>query len=230
MEKQTDRAYRLTWEFDHMEFYDGECEIELHEFPGWEKTNGFYKTTLYNLPDPIVFEADFEALTRTDYPISNVGWPIMSRRMYYTLLMVGDFPHRVFPVAMVDDTSFIFESERRFLADGKPNPEVTNFDDFVSIQILEDSDYFDFEHSAYEASSDFPEWVTSVERYVLNEPSQGFPPLFRLAADSVVLFISAKAREALRESGIRGTAYYALDDGFSFQGEVDIPVEVPTYP
>jgi hypothetical protein len=225
-----DRAYRLTWELDHMELYDGECEMELREFPGWEKTNGLYKTTSYDLPEPVVFEADFDALTRTDYPVSNVYWPVMSRRMYYTLFTVGEFPHRVIPVAMIDDTSFVFESERRFLADGTPNPEVTNFDDFVAVQLLEETDYFDFERSEYESSSDYPEWVTSVARYSLNEPPEGFPPLFRLAADSVVLFISAKAREALSEAGIRGTAYYALSDGFSIQDEVDIPVEVPTHP
>jgi hypothetical protein len=213
-----------------MELYDGECEIELREFPGWEKTNGLYKTTPYDLPDPVVFEADFDALTRTDYPVSNVNWPVMSRRMYYTLFTVGEFPHRVIPVAVIDDTSFVFESERRFLADGTPSPEVTNFDDFVAVQLLERSNYFDFEHAEYEPDPDFPDLAHSVERYVLNEPEGGFPPLFRLAVTPSKLFISVEARDTLRESGIRGPAYYALSDGFSIQDEVDIPVEVPTYP
>jgi hypothetical protein len=221
------RAYRLTWETEHMEFYDGDFEMELREFPKWEKTNGLHKITPYNLPEPVVFEADFEALSFTDYPINNVYWPVMSRRMYYTLCTVGEFPHRVMPVAMIDDRSFVFESERRFLADGTPNPEVTNFDNFVAVQLLEETDYFDFEYSEYEPDPDFPEWVTSVRRYVLNEPPEGFPPLFRLAAYSVTLFISAEAREALREAGIRGTAYFPLDQ---VQSEVDIPVQTTTYP
>ncbi len=211
-----------------MEFYDGECEAELCEFLDWEKTNGFYEITPYDLPDPVAFEADFEALIRNDYPTNNVYWPVMSRRMYYTLLAVGDFPHRVVPIAMADDTSFIFESGQRFFNDGTPNAEVTNFDNFVAVQLLEHSDYFDFEHSEYEPNPKFPEWVRSVERFVLNEPSGGFPPLFRLAAYSEELFISAEAREALREAGIRGTAYYRLDD--QLHSEVDIPVQIPTYP
>jgi hypothetical protein len=228
MERSTEnRAYRLTWESDHMELYDGDFEMELREFPKWEKTNGLYKITPYNLPEPVVFEADFEALSRTDYPINNVYWPVMSRRMYYTLCSVGEFPHRVIPVAMIDDTSFVFESERRFLADSTPNPEVTNFDDFVAVQLLEQSNYFDFENSNYERDLIDSEWINAVEIYVLNEPPEGFPPLFRLTVMSPELFISANAREALREADIKGVAYYPLD---SLQTQVDIPVEVPTYP
>jgi hypothetical protein len=228
MEQRTNRAYRLRHEAAHMEFYDGECEAELCEFPKWEETSGLRKTSLYNLPDPVAFEADFEALTRNDYPTNNVYWPVMSRRMYYTLLALGDFSHRVIPVAMIDDTSFVFESERRLLADGTPNPEVTNFDDFVAVQLLEQSDYFDFERSEYEPNPKFPERVRFVDKYVLNEPLGGFPPLFRLAAYSGALFISVEAREALKEAGICGTAYYRLND--QNRSEVDIPVEIPTYP
>jgi hypothetical protein len=224
------RAYCLTWETEHMEFYDGDFEIELREFPEWDKTSRLRNIDPYNLPEPTVFEADFEALARTDYPINNVYWPIMSRQMYCTLLAVGDFPHQVIPVAMVDDRSFVFESERRFLADGTPNPEVTNFDNFVAVQLLEHSNYFDYERSEYEASPNFSDLAFSVERFVLNEPPCGFPPLFRLSAYSVALFISTSAREALRDAGISGTAYYALDDGYGLQAEVDIPIEVPTYP
>jgi hypothetical protein len=227
MEQRADRAFRLSWEFDHMQFYDGEYEMELHEFPDWEKTNALFETTPYNLPETVVFEADFEALSRTDYPTNNVYWPVMSRRMYYTLLTVGDFSHRVIPVAMVDDTSFIEDWQRRFSPDGQPNPTVTNFNDFVAVQLLEESDYFDFDHSEYEWHPRDPNWVHVVSKYVLNEPSKSFPPLFRLKVQSPEIFISAQAREALKEAGIRGISYYPLD---SLQSEVDIPVQLSTYP
>jgi hypothetical protein len=230
MEQRTDTAFRLTWELSHMESYDGEYEMELNEFPGSEWIAGLIETTPLELPDPIIFEADFQALTRTDYPTNNRYFPVMSRRMYYTIQAIGAFPHRVIPVAMVDDTSFVFESEQRYSSDGTPKPEVTNFNDFVAVQILESSNYFDFEHSVYERHPRDPEWVDTVERYVLNEPEGGFPPLFRLEVTPTELFISSKAREALREAGIRGVAYYTLDDGYSLEEEVDIPVELPTYP
>jgi hypothetical protein len=227
MEQRTDRAYRLSWEFDHLEFCDDENDIEIRVFPGWEQTNSLYELTPYKLPDPVIFEGDFKMLPCTDFPTNNVYWPVMSRKMYYTLLALGDFPHQVIPIAIMDDRAYPFESHRCFLPDGQPNPEVTNFNDFVAVQLLEESDYFDFERSEYEPSPKFPEWVRSVDRYVLNEPREGFPPLFRLSADAVELFISAEAREALRKAGIRGTAYYPLD---GFQSEVDIPVPIPTYP
>jgi hypothetical protein len=226
MEKRTDRAYRLTWETDYLENCDEEYELELEEFPGSDWIPGLIETSAYELPNPVIFWGNPEFLNDIDYPTSNVNWPIMSRRMYYTLLAVGDFPHRVIPIAMMDGTKFTYEPEQRFLADGQPNPEITNCDDLVAVQILEYSDYFDFEHSVYEPSPKFPELARSVDTYVLCEPSGGFPPLFRLDASAATLFISAKAREALRERGIRGTAYYPLD---RLQIEVDIPVQLTTY-
>jgi hypothetical protein len=230
MEQRTDRAYRLTWELDHKKFNDREHDMEIWEFPGSDGTTRLMETTVYDLPNPVIFNADFAQLTRTDYPENDVNWPVMSRRMYYVLCSVGDFPHRAIPIAMLDDLAFPYDRERCFISHGQPNPEVTNFDDFVAVQLLEHSNYFDFERSEYEPSPNFPEWVRSVDRYILNEPREGFPPLFRLSADAVELFISAEAREALREAGIRGTAYYALNDGYSLQDEVDIPVPIPTYP
>jgi hypothetical protein len=227
MEQRTERAYRLGWEFDHLEVSNQDDDIEIREFPGWEKTSKLMKMTPYELPDPVIFEGDFEVLPHTDYLTNDVYWPVMSRKMYYTLLALGDFPHRVIPIAIMDTRAFPFESHRCFLANGQPSPAVTNFDDFVAIQLLEENEYFDFEHSEYEPDPDFPEWVLSVDKCVLNEPPNGFPPLFRLAAYSVALFISAEARAALREAGIRGTTYEPLEN--KFQKEVDIPVQLPTY-
>jgi hypothetical protein len=228
MEQRSDRAFRLSWEFEHMEFVDRETELELCEFPGSGSLGRLVKITPLDLPDPVVFNAYFQALAHTDYPTNNVYWPVMSRRMYYVLNSIGNFAHRVIPIAMLNDTAYPDEQERCFLSDGKPNPAVTNFDDFVAVQLLEEKDYFDFEHSVYKPSPKFPEWVHAVQRYILREPPEGFPPLFRLSAHASSLFVSAQAREALKEAGIRGTAYELLDN--PLQEEVDIPVQLPTYP
>ncbi len=227
MEQRTDRAYCLNWEFEHMELCDEETELEICEFPGSDWIGGLMETTPYDLPDPVVFYVNPEFLLYTDYPTNDKSWPIMSRRMYYTLLTAGDFPHRVIPIAMMDGTKFTFEPERRFLENGQPNPEITNFNDFVAVQLLEESDYFDFERSEYRRNQRRPEWIDHISVYVLNEPSEGFPPLFRLTVTPSRLFISAKAREALKGAGIRGTAYELLDN--PLQEEVDIPVQLPTY-
>jgi hypothetical protein len=227
MEQRTDRAYRLIWEYEHLEFCDDENDIELRPFPGWEETSTLMEVTPYELPDPVIFEGELRMLPCTDYPTNNVNWPVMSRRMYYTLLALGNFSHRVIPISIMDDRAYPFESHRCFLPDGSPNPEVTNSDDFVAVQILEHSDYFDFDRSTYRRNTRRPEWIDAIDAYVLNEPPEGFPPLFKLSVRSTQLFISAEAREALREAGIHGVAYYPLD---SLQSEVDNPVQLPTYP
>lgn len=229
MEQRVARAYRLAWETDYMEFCDEKTNLEIHEFQDWRGTSSLMKSTPYNLPDPVVFYVNPVVLTYTDYPTNNVYWPVMSRRMYDVLCTVGNFLHRVIPVAMMDATQFAFEPKRQFLSNGQPNPGITDFNGFAAVQLLERSDYFDFEHSEYELHPRDPDWVRSVSKYVLNEPPEGFPPLFRLTVQSPELFISAEAREALKKSGIRGTAYYTLDDGYSLQDEVDIPVQLPTY-
>jgi hypothetical protein len=109
VEQRADRAYCLTWEVDHKEFNDRDYDMEIWEFPEWEKTSGLMRISPYDLPNPVVFNADFAQLTRTDYPENDVNWPVMSRRMYYVLCSVGDFPHQVIPIAMLDDLAFPFD-------------------------------------------------------------------------------------------------------------------------
>jgi hypothetical protein len=225
MEPRTaDAAYRLIWETEHLQSCDEEYDFELEEFLEWDNTNGFYETTTYQLPNPIVFYGHPVALACLDYPTNNVYWPVMSRRMYNTLTAVGHFPHQIIPIAVMDSTQYPFEPEQR-LANGQPKPEITNFDDFVVVQLLEHSEFFDFEHSSYARNSRHPDWIDAIEIYVLNEPPEGFPPLFRLSPNPAELFISAKARAALLEAGIQGTAYYPLN---CLQVEVDNTVELVT--
>jgi hypothetical protein len=231
MERRTDSAYCLAWQTDYLDSCDHQYELELEDFPGSDYIAGLTEADSLDLPEHVVFWGIYpEFLDHVDYPTNNKYWPIMTRRMYYTLLAVGDFPHRVIPIALMFNTGSTFESNQRFLPSGQPNPEIADFETLVAIQILEKSNYFDFERSVYERHPRDPEWVRTVEKYVLNEPEEGFPPLFRLEVTPSQLFISSKAREALREAGIRGVAYYTLDDGYSLEEEVDIPVELPTYP
>lgn len=226
MERGRDRAYRLIWDFEHLKSCDQEYDLEIYESQEFEWTTRLMETDSHNFSEPVIFYTDPDFCAYTDYPVNNVKWPIMSRRMYYTLLNVGNFPHQVIPIAIVNETEFVFEPEKLILSNGQPNPEVTHFDDFVAVQLLEHSNFFDFDRSSYSRNERHSDWIDDVDTYALNEPLEGFPPLFRLTADPVILFVSAKAREALREEGIRGTAYYPLD---RLQSEVDVPVQLPTY-
>jgi hypothetical protein len=225
MGQRPDAAYRLIWDFSYIEFTRQDYELELQEFPGSEWMPRLMETDSLELPNPVIFWGNQQLLNFIDYPSNIVNWPIMSRRMYYVLTSLGNFPHRVIPIALIDRSRFPDEPERCFLANGQPDPEITDFNNLVAVQILEYSHYFDFDRSDYEPSPKHPDLARSVNSYVLVEPPEGFPPLFRLDASAATLFISAKAREALREAGIRGTAYYPLD---CLQSEVDNPdVRVP---
>jgi hypothetical protein len=228
MGQRADNAYRLTWDLSYIGYARPrrENELEIREFPGSEWMPGLMRTDFYELPDPVIFWGDLQLLNYIDYPSNNMNWPIMSRRMYYVLTSLGSFPHRAIPIALIDSTRFPNEPERCFLANGQPDPNITDFNTLVAVQFLERTNFFSFERSEYELNSRSPGRVKSVNKYALDEPAEGFPSVFRLVADPVILFISAKAREALKESGIRGTAYYPLD---SIQSdEVDNPdVRVP---
>jgi hypothetical protein len=129
--------------------------------------------------------------------------------MYYTLLAIKDFPHRVIPVTM----------ESTKLDPSQPNYRTTDSENFVAIQFLEHANYLDRKLSIYSPEGDY------LKQYALNEPPEGFPPVFRLAANPGAVFITAEAREALKEAGILGTAYFSTFN-IELPQEVDLPVPI----
>lgn len=190
MRKLVEEVYFLGWSTDHIKgSYSG---IRLLNFSGSNNNiDRLMNVEPYNLPEPVIFRADFRFLSQTDYPSQSLNWPIMSRRMYYALLAVKDFSHRVIPLVM----------ESTKLDVSQPNHRTIDAKNFVAIQFLEHANYFDHERSIYNSEEKYP------ERYVLNKPPEGFPPLFRLSVNPGAVFISAEARDALKEAGIVGTSY-----------------------
>jgi hypothetical protein len=208
VEKIVEKVYFLGWSTDHIK--GSHSGIRLLNFS--ESDNDIERlmnVEPYNLPESIIFRTDFRFLSQTDYPPQQLNWPIMSRRMYYTLLAVKDFPHRVIPLVM--------ESTR--LDVSQPNYRTIDSDNFVVIQFLEHANYFNYELSECSLEEQYP------QRYVLNEPPEGFPPLFRLSVNPKAIFISAEAREALKEAGIVGTAYSPASQVERPQ-EVDLPIPI----
>jgi hypothetical protein len=207
MEQQVEKVYVLGWSTDHIK--GPQSGMRLIEFPGSDNLERLMNVTPYKLPETVVFRADFKFLSQTDYPPQSQNWPLMSLRMYEVLLSVGDFPHRVIPVTM----------ESTKLDPSQPNYRTIDSDSFVAIQFLEYADYFDRKRSIYSPEGNYP------THYVLNEPPEGFPPVFRLAVNPGVICISAEARKALQKVGIIGTAYIPCSDIFLLR-EVDLPVPI----
>jgi hypothetical protein len=211
--KKTDRVYRLKWNIDHL--------VDNAEVDGWLRTLTFpnapdesafwrIKEDL-NLPNPVEFDAIGEAFETIDYPYTDVGWPIMSKRMLDTLLSVGDFRHRSYPLLMVDCEQIYDER-----LDKDTNSGI-EYDNFFAVHVLEDLDVFDWENSIYERSSKNPNAVKETEKIILKEPITGFPPLFRVITVPLRtdLYVSAEARTALEIAGIRGVDFIQVENNYT---------------
>jgi hypothetical protein len=83
---------------------------------------------------------------------------------------------------------------------------------FIAVQLLEHLDIFDWENSVYEPDLTRTDLVDSIDKLVLKQPQDGFPPIFRLSVYPYVLFVSGKARMALEQVGIRGVVFEEIEN------------------
>ncbi len=177
----------------------------LVPFEGKEYVCGWQGTRRHQVPEPVQFEGDFKVTRQSDYPCNDVNWPLMSPRMLEVLRGVGDFPHRLIPARLVDRST---AGSRRYLPDGSLRPEVV-CDRFAAIQLTEHIDVVDWNRSTFTRRRSNPNgaWF---DKLVLQEPTGGLPPLFRIAADASLLLISSEARRAIEDAGIHGVKFMSL--------------------
>jgi hypothetical protein len=168
-----------------------------------------YKIEFRNVDDfeypshSIEFHGYESSLSITDYPYTDVHWPIMSKRMLDTLLAVGEFPYRTWDVSFV---GFPDNAPAMMLEQGLSGG-VRHDNEFVAVQLLEHLDIFDWENSVYRMSSLFPEEVDQIRKLVLKIPEQGLPPIFRLKVDNILLYVSPEGCAALEAENIRGVRF-----------------------
>jgi hypothetical protein len=207
---RTDKAYRLHRDIDYLGKDEATEEgAWLSNYPKYSGVNSLVLNYPSGLPERIEFEAIGSLLAKTDYPLTDVRWPIMSKRMLDTLLSVGSFPHRAYPVVMLDIVEAYNPKLKKYVS---PRTENHNY---VAIHLTEYLDAFDFENSIYERDEDKPELIlrTSVKWLALREPETGFPPLFTVKPASTKLFVSAEARAALESNDIQGIEFLHVEDG-----------------
>ena len=130
------KNYILNWDSSH--FVDLDADAWLVKFSGYENIQ-LALLKEYNLPEKIEFDAIFDVIQRSDFPINDVGWSIMSQKMLDILLSVGSFPHRVIPLVMVDCEVIGRGGKRSEKEDHR----------FVAVQLLEHLDIFDWEKSIF---------------------------------------------------------------------------------
>lgn len=199
------KTYSLSRDNSHL--VDVDTDAWLVKFPGAENVH-LSILREYDLPERIEFDAIFDVIQTSDFPINDVGWPIMSKKMLNTLLSVGNFPHKAIPVVMVDCEVISYES-------GAAKRSEKENHCFVAVQLLEHLDAFDWEKSVYEPHPRMSNRVSYIKKLVFKEPTNAFPPLFRLSARPSPLFVSGKARAALEKEGIQGVIFQDLEE---FQG------------
>jgi hypothetical protein len=114
LRRKTNKAYRLYQDITHLG-PETEEDAWVLNFPNNPST-GFYSTQFFDFfPNPIEFGAIGSLLSKTDYPYTDIGWLIMSKRMLETLLSVGYFPHRTYPVLMIDQVIDLTSKELKFM-------------------------------------------------------------------------------------------------------------------
>jgi len=126
------------------------------------------------LPDRVLFQANFNVLIENDYPLTNLNIPVMSENMFACFEQTNTVKFKVLKLIMIDDT-FLGE-----INEGKLTDDIPVMDNYVSFSILENfKDYLNLEKSDYRPSRTDPKIPSRIRNYVLNEPKTGFPSIFR---------------------------------------------------
>lgn len=217
-------AYSLDWELDHFENYQLDWQHDLVcQFYAGLSRSAIFDIERFETFGPLIYTGYPDIVRQIDYPFTNNGWPVMSRRMYNTLLAAGSFPHRALPVAVIDcrvPNSEWYDSQRKL------REEITDRN-FVAIQLTELLDIFDWQNAKYTVDEEQPDLIVDVEEYLFKLPETGLPPLFRIKGDTTPLFISALARKILKDANMSGPRYISLC-GYQENGgdEVDVPVKL----
>jgi len=196
-------AFILNWDFNHSED-PGRDAFCWNKQKYLDIAGDMYSTTRkFSLSETIYFQANFDLIPYYDYPWTDLRIPILSKKMLNILLSIKEFEFRSFPIVMIDfkylDYPFV-KSEQ--LKSDVP----TNYD-YVTIQIMNYSDFFDYKNSAYEI---FLSSVSYTSKVVLKYPIEGFPPIFILKESSFI-FVSKDAKEALEANGIKGCIFEPVE-------------------
>jgi len=201
------KLYKLLHEYEHL--IDMDFDASSEPFIGID-TIGYdmMNTESFNMPKEIYLRANFNVIpNNTDYPITDLTFPIISKKMIDILLSVKKINIKYFQTIMIDDT---------FLDDyldenGKLNQNIPLNTSFFAIQFLQVEDVFDYSTSIFKPMRSNPELPGIIKKMVLKEPENGFPPLFKIKESLPNIFVSQEAKEALEEQNIKGCIFEEVE-------------------
>src|SRR3989339_263666 len=201
------KAYLLNWEWDHL--IDMTDDATLISYSDSENLR-FVLTGISKdpLPNILYLQANFNVISKkTDFPIIDVGFPVLSKRMISILLKIKNFSHRVIETVMIDDTYFgqLFDEKGLLLSNVPINKE------YSALQILEYTNAFDYENSDFKPLRSNPNMPGVIKRLILRRPNNGFPPIFKIIEKSSDLFLSEEPKDSLLENDIKGCVFTPID-------------------
>lgn len=233
----TDKVYELRSNIKRLSYMEsGDAyDLKAFDFPEITEIREVHQKRTLDLPETTFFYqySTTKYVAELDCLDSAQTNCIYSSRMIDALLSVRGFAYNSYPIVVLEEGAIKFQSNPDGYKAPKPYEDPEFFktksmrDDLFIFQTLEFLDVFDWEKSDYKQSELSKEVGSpgSVNEYIFKEPSEGFPPLFRLPYHPVRQFISAEAREALKKARIRGSAFLSLR-GFrpDSQLQIDVPI------
>lgn len=221
MSEFNEKVLELSYDVEHYErcgIQDWRNDIEIEKYENYE-SHLFYRPNEFEHPTPIIYQGYKPVVEHIDYPEADNSWNVMSKRMYEVLLSIGDFPHRVIPVVIVDSRE---QKENWFDSSSNLRKEICLWN-YLVIQMTEHLDVFDLQKSIYTVDAE-DGFVDRIDEYVFKVPLNGFPPIFKIPEDRTNTFVSSEAREAMNKAKITGPRFISLQQAKDW---VDNPIVLP---
>jgi hypothetical protein len=202
-------AYRLVHDVERFNDYEPgySYDLKIENIPR-DRDLLIFDETPFSVTEPVLYSGHFSILKTLDFPVADNRWIVISKKMLGVLKAVGAFPHLELMTAVAND---LITKDQWYGNDGNLRPGAIT-EDFVTLQLTEHLDIFDYDKSNFTLDHDPQEgsYIFDVEKYVFKIPNEGLPPLFHVKGIPITLFISIQARLALEKAGIAGVEYYSL--------------------
>ncbi len=194
------KVYELNWELSHLVDENEDCSVVA--FDGLEEfrfqLGGVQKFSTNN---EIILQGNFNIIpSKTDFPVVDIGVPLMSNRMLSILEADKNLLFNQVDTIIVDDTYIgtLFDKEGRLVENISKNI------DYKFFQVLNYTDAFDRNHSLFKPMRSNPEKIGIINKLVLREPKNNFPAIFRIEEKPSILFINETTKNKFEQEKIRG--------------------------
>jgi len=201
------KIYELNWERSHLVDENEDCSVVV--FDGLEEfrfqLGGIQK---YSSINRIILQGNFNIIPdKTDFPVVDLGLPLMSNKMLSILEEGYDKVFNKVDAVIVDDTYLgsLFDEKGQLIENVPKNI------DYKFFQILSYTDVFDRDQSLFKPMRSNPEKIGIINKLVLREPPNGFPAIFRIEEKPSMLFINESTKNKFEHYKIKGYSLKEID-------------------